>query len=326
MEGRTTTSLQADNRELNLDSEGRMFVASVVTASRGMRALVSRRGVLQRRLRLSVGARVITTGCAALLFATACSSASDASNAPVTGTSIPTVALSGPSTAPTVAADPRSGGCSPAQPGELREIKDVGEAPYFIRDPLPDRPDAPLVVFLGGGSGRRNSAMRIWTNYLSKARGIDAFRVVLPYTVVEDDYISEAGRTYRIIDELIACYGRPSATHLAGVSNGGLVAFGLAVREPERFDTLLGAPGVLAPMDVAELTGALAGRAVFNGVGALDEGWKQDVRATHETLQAAGVRSVYVEFPNEGHTVGGNFDGTMFVEFWSREASGRAPR
>ncbi len=263
--------------------------------------------------------------CAALLFTTACSSATDASNPPVVGTSAPTAAPSEPST-PTAASDQRAGGCSAALPGELREIKDVGEAPYFIRDPMPDRPDAPLVVFLGGGSGRRNSAMRIWTNYLSKARGIDEFRVVLPYTVVEDDYISEAGRTYRIIDEVIACYGRPSATHLAGVSNGGLVAFGLAVREPQRFDTLLGAPGVLAPMDAAALTAAMAGRAVFNGVGALDEGWKQEVRATHETLRAAGVKSVYVEFPNQGHTAGANFDGTIFVEFWLTEAAGRAPR
>ncbi len=57
---------------------------------------------------------------------------------------------------------------------------------------------------------------------------------------------------------------------------------------------------------------------MFNGVGADDDRWKPDVKATHDTLVAAGIESVFVEFAGEGHTVGSEFDESVFFEFWAK--------
>jgi len=73
---------------------------------------------------------------------------------------------------------------------------------------------------------------------------------------------------------VLACYGGdPTEVHLAGTSNGGLAAFALMTVHPEYFATLLGVPGAFpvqdpATIDRAVLGRTLAGRAVFNGVGA----------------------------------------------------------
>ncbi|MBI2940346.1 MAG: hypothetical protein HYY04_07880 [Chloroflexi bacterium] len=140
---------------------------------------------------------------------------------------------------------------------------------------------------------------------------------MVPYSV-EDDFIDEAGRTFEILDEVLACYGGDAAkVHIAGVSNGGLVAFALMLARPDRFATLLGAPGSFSRQDPAAWARALAGRAVFNGVGSNDDGWKSEVKATHDALVAAGVESVYVEFAGQGHIVGEAFDESVFFEFWA---------
>ncbi len=44
--------------------------------------------------------------------------------------------------------------------------------------------------------------------------------------------------------------------------------------------------------DPADWAKALAGHSIFNGVGAHDDGWKSQVKATHEALVAAGIESV----------------------------------
>ena len=88
------------------------------------------------------------------------------------------------------------------------------------------------------------------------------------------NFIDEAPRTLAIVNEVLACYGGdPTEVHLAGTSNGGLAAFALMTVHPEYFATLLGVPGAFpvqdpATIDRAVLGRTLAGRAVFNGVGA----------------------------------------------------------
>lgn len=149
--------------------------------------------------------------------------------------------------------------------------------------------------------------------------GVDEFRVVVPYASSEDfDFIDEAGRTFTILDEILACYGGDAEkVHLGGVSNGGHAAFAIMLARPQLFATLLGAPGAFPRQDSAEWADALAGRAVFNGVGANDFDWKPDVQATHDALVAVGVESVFVEFVGEGHIVSEDFDESVFFEFWA---------
>jgi predicted esterase len=134
------------------------------------------------------------------------------------------------------------------------------------------------------------------------------------------DSIDDAQRTFKIVDEILACYcGDASKVHLAGVSNAGLAAFALMLRRPERFATLLSAPGAFpVNTDPADWAKALAGHSIFNGVGAHDDGWKSQVKATHEALVAAGIDSVYVEFADQRHTVNEAFDKNVFFNFWTK--------
>ena len=67
--------------------------------------------------------------------------------------------------------------CVAPEKGQPQDIVGTPAAPYFVRHPTEDNPNTPTIVFLGGGSGYRRSAQRIWANYLSGGTGVDAFRV-----------------------------------------------------------------------------------------------------------------------------------------------------
>lgn len=213
------------------------------------------------------------------------------------------------------------GECAPAEAG-LQDVIHTTSAPYFVHHPATDNPDAATIVFLPGGSGRRGSAERIWEIVFAESADSDAYRVVIPYSF-DADFIDEAARTTAIVNEVLWCYGGdPARVHLAGTSNGGLAAFGLMTGQPELFATLLGAPGAFPVQDPTEIESdvwaeTLAGRAVFNGVGAHDEDWKPEVIATHNVLASAGVESVFVELPDQGHALTSTSDVRLFFEFWN---------
>ena len=211
--------------------------------------------------------------------------------------------------------------CAPVESGALDEVTGSGAAPYLIHRPTANPSSAPTVVFLGGGSGGRASAERLWEIVFAGRPEADRFQVVLPYSI-DANFIDEAPRTLAIVNEVLACYGGDAAeVHLAGTSNGGLAAFALMAGHPDRFATLLGAPGAFpvqdpATMDAAVLARTLAGRAVFNGVGARDSAWKPEVIATHNALVGAGIESMFVEFPDQGHILGPTLDPSPFFDFW----------
>lgn len=211
--------------------------------------------------------------------------------------------------------------CNPAQPGTLQDITNTRASPYFVVHPARDNPKAPTVVFLGGGAGGRRSAERMWTNYLSRGTAREAFRFVLPYAV-DMDFMDESPRTFGVLSEVLACYGGdPAQVHIGGVSNGGYAAFLLILAKPERFVSVLGAPG-LFPITTKpeEWAKALGRRPVFNGVGANDLDWKPDVKAQHDALVAMRIDSVYVEFPGQGHTANQTFDNSVLFDFWVKHS------
>ncbi len=242
-----------------------------------------------------------------------------ASPSPAAATTAPTVA---PAATAAATISEVTDACAPAQAGELHDVTRTPASPYFVHHPDLGGADVPTVVFLSGGRGTRRGAQRAWEDVLSNSEQAGAFRVVLPYSV-DIDFIDDARRTFAILDEVLACYGGdPAKVHLGGTSNGGHAAFGLMMIRPELFATLLGAPGAFATADPASVdlaiwTAALTGRAVFNGVGELDDDWKPDVRATHEALVAAGIGSVYVEFQGAGHRLSDEIDANLFYDFWS---------
>lgn len=208
--------------------------------------------------------------------------------------------------------------CASSEPNKLHDIKDGPGAPYFVHHPAQNDTMNGTIIFIPGGRGSRGSAQRVWSNFLSEGKGVDAYRVVIPYSV-DIDFIDDAARTWTIMDAVFECFGGDtSKIHVAGTSNGGLVAFALMQSRPEKFASLLGAPGAFPRMIPKDYTNALFGKAVFNGVGANDFDWKPDVMEIHEALLAAGIDSVYVEFPGESHIVSEEFDESIFFEFWMR--------
>ena len=193
--------------------------------------------------------------------------------------------------------------------------------PYLMNHPSTTDQDVATIVFLPGGRGSYGTAQRVWQTYFSGGAGFEEFRVVIPYAI-DAEFIDQALRTFAILDEVLWCYGGdPMQVHLAGSSNGGLAAFGLMAREPQRFSTLAGVPGAFPVQDPASVdpevwAGLLAGRAVFNGVGEYDEEWRQEVMATHNALTEAGIESVFAEIAGQGHIAGPEFDSSILLEFW----------
>jgi predicted esterase len=212
--------------------------------------------------------------------------------------------------------------CEPPETPEPQAVLSTGAAPYFVHHPSPVVDDAPTIIFLPGGSGRRGSAERVWDTIFADAPESSEFRVVIPYSF-DADFIDEAARTIAIVNEVLWCFGGdPWQVHLAGTSNGGLAAFGLMTSQPEVFATLLGAPGAFPVQDPASVdpeawAETLAGRAVFNGVGVHDQDWMPEVIATHNVLAAAGIESTYVELPGQGHALTSAFDESVFFEYWT---------
>lgn len=248
---------------------------------------------------------------------------------PVTPTPEPTpVATPAPDSTGSIPAADRIAAPAPAEATECAEAADglqdvftTPAGPYLVKHPETPGDAVATIVFLPGGNGSYGSAQRVWETFFSSGVGFEAFRVVIPYTV-DEDLIGQAARTYAIVDEILSCHGGdPMKVHLAGTSNGGLAAFGLMVRQPERFATLLGAPGAFPVQDPASVdpqvwVDRLAGRAIFNGVGEFDVDWRPEVIATHNALAAAGIESRFVEFPRQGHIPSSGFDSRTLLEFW----------
>lgn len=211
--------------------------------------------------------------------------------------------------------------CEPPEPDALQTIANTPGSPYFVHHPAIYSPTVPTIIFLSGGSGTQRGSQRAWNNYLSHGSGVEAFRIILPYAV-DEGFLGQHGRTFDILEEVLACYGgNPARVHIGGYSNGGYAAFELMLWRPQLFATLLGAPGAFPRgTEPAAWAKALAGKAIFNGVGENDVGWKSAVEATHDALVALGIDSVYVEFPGQGHVVNEAFDESILVDFWLKHS------
>ncbi|MFT5682598.1 MAG: putative esterase [Myxococcota bacterium] len=197
----------------------------------------------------------------------------------------------------------------------LQDVTTTDASPYFLTHPMTDSLDVPTVILFGGGPGNRGSAEGAFRGWLDGGDGMAEVRTVMPYAA-DEDLTDEYDRALAVLDEVLLCWGGdPAAVHIAGTSNGGRGAFDLMLDNPDRFATLLGAPGVFSSASSGELAG-LVGRRVYNGVGSEDTSWQPSVEQTHEQLEAAGVDSIYAEFDGQGHVLTQEFDTTVFFDFW----------
>ena len=200
----------------------------------------------------------------------------------------------------------------------LQDITGTPAGAYFVHHPSAPDATTATVIFLPGGPGPRGAAQITWDNWLKDGAGLDDFRVVVPYAE-DGNFPDESERALLIRTEVLTCYGGdPDSVHLAGTSAGGTAAFALMRNNAAEFATLLGAPGVFQGGLAASWAAPLQGKAVFNGVGELDDAnWRGAVQASHDAMVAGGVESVFVEFAGQGHFLNPGFDESVFFEFWS---------
>lgn len=206
--------------------------------------------------------------------------------------------------------------CPAAEAGVLTTVTESEAGPYLLRVGFASTEQADAVLFIPVGPGDIDWAMTTYDFWLAGGDTIDDFTLVVPYS--DDGNVQdEHERVLSALDEVLACTCNSGRVHLAGASLGGISAYAMMLASPERFVTLLGAPGYFEALDPDVIGPALAGKPVFNGVGQDDSGWHADVVATHEFLVDLGVDSVLVEFPDQGHELDESFDESIFFEFWS---------
>jgi pimeloyl-ACP methyl ester carboxylesterase len=89
--------------------------------------------------------------------------------------------------------------------------------------------------------------------------------------------------------------------HLAGVSNGGLSAFRIALDHPELFRSLLVLPGFPPSGEDFDHLDRLAGIPVSMYVGENDTEWRAEAERTTEELRRLGGQVTLTVSPGEGH-------------------------
>jgi len=101
--------------------------------------------------------------------------------------------------------------------------------------------------------------------------------------------------------------------HLAGVSNGGLSAFRIALNWPERFHSLTVLPGFPPSDRDFKRLDRLKGLPIHMFAGGQDEKWVEEETRTHEKLQELEIPSTLKIFPDEGH-VPASMDGEVVMD------------
>ena len=97
----------------------------------------------------------------------------------------------------------------------------------------------------------------------------------------------------------------PAGFHVAGLSNGGLSAFRVALAQPAEFQSLTVLPGF--PPSEAELENlaSLDGMVINMFVGASDTGWRRSMEKTFAELERLGQTPHFEILPGEGHVLRG---------------------
>jgi predicted esterase len=101
--------------------------------------------------------------------------------------------------------------------------------------------------------------------------------------------------------------------HVAGVSNGGLSAFRIALDHPADFRSVLAVPGYPLPEDEGRLD-RLSGHRVWMVVGELDEEWRAAAEQAREELKSLRIDATVTVAAGDGHIVD-NYGGADFFDF-----------
>jgi len=128
--------------------------------------------------------------------------------------------------------------------------------------------------------------------------------VVIPAAPGGHLFFEEGARVFpQFIEMLRRQYKIDGKLAIAGMSNGGLSAFHIAASYPQYFSTLIGFPGYLPDATPARVD-ALSKMCIDMHAGALDSGWREEMRMQFEWLRSKGYKISFTVEPGEGHVIG----------------------
>lgn len=188
--------------------------------------------------------------------------------------------------------------------------------PYLLSHPKAEQQEGPVttIVLLAGGPGDLMSSESNASGFLMGDQAFGSVRLVVPYV---DETVTDRGQSaLQALEEVQRCF-ETGTVHLMGHSSGGYVAYDLMAESPGPFTTLTGFPGLFGDPTDQALTESLQCRAVLNGVGAEDSGWRTEVESTHARLEGLGVESELLVVEGMGHVPDPSFDASLLFGYWA---------
>lgn len=160
-----------------------------------------------------------------------------------------------------------------------------------------------LLALPPGGQGQQevDAIVDAYWEQLARERG---WVVVSPAAAGALFFQGGEGAIPPLLD-LVATWYPPEGgrVHLAGVSNGGLSAFRVALDSPGRFSSILVAPGFPPEEGDWARLGELVDVPLLLVVGGEDTAWLEPMRRLRETMREAGGRVELIVSEGEGHIV-----------------------
>lgn len=204
---------------------------------------------------------------------------------------------------------PVSGAARAAQPPEFRTYTapDARTVRYGLVLPKgfdPIKP-APVVLVLPPGTQDQAMVERAISLYFQDAATERGWVVICPIAPEGSSWQRDGALLAGVLDE-VAKSIRPEngLVHLAGISNGGLAAFSLAIEQPGRFASLVVLPGVPGDATWFDRLDRLKNVPVTMFVGENDtEFWLPQARRTAERLAQLGVDHDLTVLPGQGHVL-----------------------
>ena len=185
----------------------------------------------------------------------------------------------------------------------LADGSELGFALLLPGDFNPAQSYPVLLALPPGGQSRDMVEAGLGSYWISGAAGRD-WIVVSP--------IAPGGNLFfrgsdRLLPELLEAIGgqllvEGDKYHLAGISNGGISAFRIAVQHPELFHSMVVLPGFPADQDFSKLD-RLSGMPVTMYVGEFDTEWVQEMSETQRELERLQVKSRLEIVPGDGHFI-----------------------
>jgi poly(3-hydroxybutyrate) depolymerase len=161
----------------------------------------------------------------------------------------------------------------------------------------------PLILDFPGGGQSLQGAQGIAQELQDEAarRG---YIVVSPAAPNGELFFEGGDRVFpAFLDAMRKDYKIAGKIHVAGVSNGGLSAFHIALKYPAYFSTVTGYPGLMDGDDVP-LAPALKPLCLYMHVGENDElGWRAPVTQEAGELKAQGYRIQFTLEKGQGHRI-----------------------